>query len=597
MIAEHTPALVRFAEHPNRAAAEALVEQARAAQTSTERMALAHQALSLWPDCARAYAVLGEQAEAHTLYRIGFCEAAVEAGKRALQVDPELGDQGIGVSPDGLYLLTLYERWFTEAYTFGRINGALHDAIRAGRDALSLDSGDPLGLRFRLVACLLEAPDTSYTHAALEYIARGLRTDPDHVAAWSYFQALAHFRLRGDGPRSRDALHRAILADAPLGAALRAGIRVHTLAVAEHLGPKATAALQEHVSVAHSAWEATPGALTWLELQCVEFFSEHHESLNVNVLTLLGVPDPREPRSPIEQAERLVWLAWDATHPEERARLLERALALTDECSGAYALAARQEPVATRKLELYTRALEVAERRLGDAVQPEPQAVNLDEPGWLDYVKALAGVAYLEWTLGNRAQAIAHYDRLAVLDPQERGGAHLALLTTCLLEEREPEGLELAQALCFHRAQGEQYRGEHGLWAYFNLALALILLEHPKDDLIVPILEAALEINPVVAVLLLGDWEMPPRLPWLYEQGEPTEAVDYVSFARSAWAMCPGALDILAEVSEALRRDLPAEPDWDEYDWAGIQPASVAEYIDPIWPGQWMYQHPGVPVI
>lgn len=85
-------------------------------------------------------------------------------------------------------------------------------------------------------------------------------------------------------------------------------------------------------------------------------------------------------------------------------------------------------------------------------------------------------------------------------------------------------------------------------------------------------------VNPHTLWLLLDVWELPRRLPQAWTFGDYTEAIDYVSYARQAWEMTPGALALLQEFTVGA----PAmeEPDFVPEVIQGDRPTSIGEYLN-----------------
>jgi tetratricopeptide (TPR) repeat protein len=220
--------------------------------TGKRRVALAREALEIYPDCADAYVLLGDAAEnveqACHYYRRG-----VEAGECALGLDAFVRYRG--------------SFWYmeeTQPYMRAKLSladclcsqGRYEEATRHFEELLHLNPNDDQGVRYWYSLCLFAAGDDDGLQHLLD------RFSWDTTAPWTYMRAIFLFRTRGP-ERARSALRRALASNrhvpdflleieempTDLPDVIRVGSKEEAAAVAE--------ALLE-------AWEDTPGALAWL---------------------------------------------------------------------------------------------------------------------------------------------------------------------------------------------------------------------------------------------------------------------------------------------------------------------------------------------
>jgi tetratricopeptide (TPR) repeat protein len=220
------------------------------------RVILAREALAVWPDCADAYVILGEQA-AGPARALPFYQQAVAAGRRAL------GDQAIEREA-GHFWSTLETRPYMRA-RLGHARtlvelGRPDEAIPEYLDLLRLNPNDNQGARYLLLLQYLRANRDA---EASELIAR---YPDDPTAEWAYSRVLLCLRS-GDRPQAVAALEVA---------------RNFNSVVPEYLldqdaeppelddfgvtigGPDEA---WEYVEAYGDIWDATPGALDWLRRQ------------------------------------------------------------------------------------------------------------------------------------------------------------------------------------------------------------------------------------------------------------------------------------------------------------------------------------------
>jgi len=253
------------------------------------------------------------------------------------------------------------------------------------------------------------------------------------------------------------------------------------------------------------------------------------------------IPDPA-PKTPLDQAQDLVYAAWDATGGL-RVTLAYRALGISKDCADAYVLLAEE---AAKSLEeaktLYAEGVKAGERALGDEVFENDVGHFWGLLSTRPYMRALRGLADCLWMLGDRKEAIAHYVEMLRLNPGDNQGIRYTLVLR-LLEEGADE--ELEQLL-------ERY--EEDISADWMYARALYMFRREGADSARSSLKEALETNPFVPNYLLGRKRLPKRMPNYIGFGDEREAVSYAAAAQPVWEKTPGALAWLAREVRALKK-------------------------------------------
>jgi tetratricopeptide (TPR) repeat protein len=234
-------------------AAQQVMYQAFEATSPQRQMTLARKALEISPDCADAYVMLAEYAEtlpdALELY-----EQGVAAGERAL------GAEGFE-EYEGHFWAFLETRPYMRARagladSFWVV-GRREEAAEHCREMLRLNPNDNQGMRYRLVAMLLDLE----RHDELDELLK--RYEEDSSAEWAYTHALLMFRREGDSDGAR--------------VALRAATEVNQY-VPEYLArvkpmpreaPDSITLGGEDEAISYAAqflpaWKETPGAAAWL---------------------------------------------------------------------------------------------------------------------------------------------------------------------------------------------------------------------------------------------------------------------------------------------------------------------------------------------
>lgn len=223
-----------------------------------EGMALALEAIRLWPDCSDAYTLLGLHTAADLVLAIPLFTFAVMAGVRALgqgTLEEHTGDLwAVDEARPFLNALGFLARSQREA-------GALGAAAIHFGEMLRLNTSDDQGARYDLLATLLEMGEFEGAGQVLE-----MYPEESSRAFFSYARALKLLQQRGDGDESRLALREAraasphavpyLTGEQPLPAEMPEsfgqGDEAEAIVLADLLGP---------------AWGATEGAIDWLRRQ------------------------------------------------------------------------------------------------------------------------------------------------------------------------------------------------------------------------------------------------------------------------------------------------------------------------------------------
>ena len=263
------------------------------------------------------------------------------------------------------------------------------------------------------------------------------------------------------------------------------------------------------------------------------------EEANAFLQQALASGQPLTPSSegtPLEQAQDLMYEAWDASG-RRRVELARQALDISEDCADAYVLLAEETARSLKEAkDLYEKGVKAGERALG------PQAFEEDVGhfwGVMEtrpYMRARLGLAQCLWSLGEREQAIEHYTDMLRLNPGDNQGIRY-ILTNCLLEEGYDEAME--ELL-------KQYEGDGAANWLYSQALWTFRREgaSKKAD---KCLKEAIEQNRFVPSYLLGKKRLPRRLPGYISFGDETEAIAYAVEAIKAWLKTEGALQWLME--------------------------------------------------
>ncbi len=264
-----------------------------------------------------------------------------------------------------------------------------------------------------------------------------------------------------------------------------------------------------------------------------------------------SLEDAPVPTTPLEQAQELIYDAFDEQDPHRRVEIAREALQVSGDCADAYVLLAEEtaeEPEEAKKL--YEEALKAGERALGEETFREEAGHFWGILETRPYMRARHGLALCLWVLGRREEAAEHYRRMLELNPNDNQGVR-EQLATVLVELGNDE--ELGELL-------ERYRDDGGAtWAYTR-ALWTFRWEGASERANVA-LQAAIQNNPFAPTYLLGEKELPDTPPDLIQMGGESEALEYCVQAANGWLQTPGALEWLqrgvAEPEASGRRAAP----------------------------------------
>jgi tetratricopeptide (TPR) repeat protein len=211
----------------------------------------------------------------------------------------------------------------------------------------------------------------------------------------------------------------------------------------------------------------------------------------------------RGKRSALDDAQDVMYGAWEARTVERRISLAREALAISDDCADAYVLLAQESTRSEQDAKaLYEKGVAAGERALG------PQAFKDDAGhfwGLLEtrpYMRARHGLAQCLWHSGDRDAAIQHFSEMLRLNPNDNQGVRYEL-AACLLEAGRDENL--ASLLDQYKDDGTAF------WVYAKALLAF----RQRGDVAASrkLLTAAVKTNPHVPGFLLGRKKLPRRLP------------------------------------------------------------------------------------
>lgn len=261
------------------------------------------------------------------------------------------------------------------------------------------------------------------------------------------------------------------------------------------------------------------------------------------------LPEAPVPTTPLEQAQDLIYEAFETESSRKRVQLAKKALKVSPDCADAYVLLAEESAKSLQEAkDLYEKGVQAGERALGEEAFEEEAGHFWGILETRPYMRAREGLAACLWELGEREEAIEHYREMLDLNPGDNQGIRYELAGWLLEEERDEVLGELL----------ERYEEDASAFWVYTRALWRFRKEGDTEEATAALKEA-IETNPYVPLYLLGHKSLPGALPELIGFGDESEAVAYFARALTGWLRTPQALEwlrqnvdgrLLAEIEE-----------------------------------------------
>ena len=243
---------------------------------------------------------------------------------------------------------------------------------------------------------------------------------------------------------------------------------------------------------------------------------------------------------PLEQAQEIMWDAWDEQNPRRRIDLARKALRISDDCADAFVLLAEEASSSLDEATaLYEKGVRAGERALGEKTFTEDAGHFWGLLETRPYMRARAGLANCLRKAGKLGDAIGHYQQLLRLNPNDNQGNRHMLEVCFVAAGRNDDAAELL----------ERYPEESiADWSYTSALVAFRLSGGSPDAC--EKLRNAVKHNPHVPAYLLGLKRMPGRMPPHFGIGSVDEAVIYAELHGDNWKKTEGAMEWLERESK-----------------------------------------------
>jgi tetratricopeptide (TPR) repeat protein len=251
-------------------------------------------------------------------------------------------------------------------------------------------------------------------------------------------------------------------------------------------------------------------------------------------------------RRDVDEAQDLIYEAWETDDSEQRQALARTALSYSPDAADAYVMLAEAAATAAEALSLYRQGVAAGERAIGARAFREDAGHFWGILETRPYMRARAGLARSLWETGEREAALEHWREMLDLNPGDNQGMRYVLLPR-LIEAGRDDDAEGLLAAYEDDASSD--------WVYGRLLLHF--RRHGAQDAGM-LLGDAFAVNPFIPEYLTGRRPIPVEddLPDTVGFGDETEAEVYAWFALPAWRSTPGAVEWLALLLDEADRAL-----------------------------------------
>ncbi len=255
-----------------------------------------------------------------------------------------------------------------------------------------------------------------------------------------------------------------------------------------------------------------------------------------NVLATGDIPR-RQPSTPLDRAQELIYDAWEASSSRERIRLARKALQISPDCADAYVILAEESAKSIEEeADFYEKGVAAGERALGIETFERDVGYFWGIVSTRPYMRARSGLAEALWEMERYQEAVEHLWDMLRLNPSDNQGVRYLLL--CWLLELQDDA-QVKRLLGLFPGDGM------AVWMYGS---ALFAFQTEGDTVRSrKLLADAIKQNRFVPAYLTGIKQLPSALSDTMGIGDESEAVACAVDQIIAWLKTPGAVVWLAK--------------------------------------------------
>jgi tetratricopeptide (TPR) repeat protein len=230
-----------------------------------------------------------------------------------------------------------------------------------------------------------------------------------------------------------------------------------------------------------------------------------------------------EDNSPSEQAQSLIYDAWECDDAAEVISLAKKALELDENCADAYVLLARNAETIEEGSKLYLKGIEAGKISLGDNFE------KMKGHFWgftesRPFMRAMSGYSNTLWSLNEKLKSVEIMKEMIKLNPNDNQGVRHSLITKLLIINKLLDAEKLIS----------EYENDESAEWYYSKAY-ICFMKRSKRYLADNMLRLAMEYNPYVPLYMYGIRELPEELPEFVGVGDENEAISYTHEAMELW--------------------------------------------------------------
>ncbi|MBI4393267.1 MAG: tetratricopeptide repeat protein [Euryarchaeota archaeon] len=238
------------------------------------------------------------------------------------------------------------------------------------------------------------------------------------------------------------------------------------------------------------------------------------------------------PETPLEAAQQVCYDAWEETSASKAASLARKALKISGDCADAYNILAESESIAGAAA-LFEKGMAAGERALGPRFFKENKGMFWGLIETRPYMRSREGYARCLWAMGRLDEAMAHYEAILELNPNDNQGNRSALFELYMEKGRVEDAAKLL--------------GRYPDDALVESSWGAVLVAFVRGEVATAkrLLRTARKYHPHVPDYLLGTRRVPSGLPDLVAWGSRQEAASYARNSGALWQRHPEALEWL----------------------------------------------------
>lgn len=250
--------------------------------------------------------------------------------------------------------------------------------------------------------------------------------------------------------------------------------------------------------------------------------------------------DSAVPLSPKEEAQELLYQAFEERSRKKRLELAHQALKLYPNNPDAYNILGDEAATLEEAADYYKKGMEAGEKDLGKRFFRENKGHFWGIVETRPYMRAKANYAQALWQLGEKEKAVEQYEQLLQLNPNDNQGIRYFLFPAYIELKKYDEAEELI----------DQYDEPTALIVYNRLLVSY--LKYGLHEELEELLDEAVNANPYVIDYLLKKKRLPKQAPPFFGFGDENEAIAYAKEHLHLWQQERELLDWLRTMARSL---------------------------------------------